>query len=270
MELLLFISGLSRSVYYYHRTRTVVLDRYAVVKRHIMGIFQKNKARYGSPRITEALKKMGLLCNHKVVERLMRELGLKARVRPKRYVKFRETGMINGQKNLLARVFNADQPNQKWTTDITEFRVCGQRVYLSAMMDLYNREIISYRVSERIGFDLVDQTLKQALSRLEPHDYPMIHSDQGWHYRMKPYVNQLLHRGLQQSMSGKGNCLDNAAMESCFAIIKTEFFYGNTFKSIDSFKQELDRYIRYYNHDRIKLKLAGMAPVDFRLAHALI
>ena len=106
--------------------------------------------------------------------------------------------------------------------------------------------------------------LKKALRKLGPDDKPMLHSDQGWQYRMPAYQRILRERGLVQSMSRKGNCLDNAAMESFFAVLKSECFHLNKFASVDALQAELTRYIHYYNHDRIKLKLKGLSPLQYR------
>jgi putative transposase len=123
---------------------------------------------------------------------------------------------------------------------------------------------VAFETAERPKFELVSSMLKKALARLGPDERPMLHSDQGWQYRMPAYQRQLREREMRQSMSRKGNCLDNAAMESFFAVLKTEFFYLNKFGSIEELKAGLKRYIHYYNHDRIKLKLKGLSPVQFR------
>ena len=151
-----------------------------------------------------------------------------------------------------------------WVTDVTEFHVAGEKLYLSPVLDLYNGEIIAFETSKRPAFELVDSMLKKALAKLRPADRPMLHSDQGWQYRMPAYQRQLRERKLVQSMSRKGNCLDNAAMESFFAVLKSEFFYLNNFDSVDALRDGLTDYISYYNHDRIKLKLKGLSPVQYR------
>jgi putative transposase len=132
------------------------------------------------------------------------------------------------------------------------------------VLDLYNGEIIAFETNKRPVFDLVNSMLKKALDKLGPQDKPMLHSDRGWHYRMPAFQRRLRDRQLVQSMSRKGNCLDNAAMESFFAVLKTEFFYLNKFRSVDELRDGLADYIRYYNHDRIKLKLKGLSPVQYR------
>jgi transposase InsO family protein len=149
-------------------------------------------------------------------------------------------------------------------TDVTEFNVKGEKLYLSPVLDLYNGEIVSYAMQKRPRFSLVENMLKSALTKLSSNDMPLLHSDQGWQYHMPAYRRQLAERGLTQSMSRKGNCLDNAAMESFFGTLKSEFFYLNCFDSIEQLQDGIHRYIHYYNYDRIKTKLKGLSPVQYR------
>ncbi len=135
------------------------------------------------------------------------------------------------------------------------------------VMDLFNGEIITYTVGSRPTYSLISEMLNKAFKRLSEEDELLLHSDQGWHYQMKQYQHALTKRGITQSMSRKGNCYDNAVMENFFGILKSEFLYLNEFESMDHFKQELARYIDYYNNKRIKSKLKGMSPVQYR-AHA--
>ena len=165
---------------------------------------------------------------------------------------------------MLGRNFMAKVPNQKWVTDVTEFNIKGERVYLSPILDLYNQEIISYEIADRPQISMVSAMLTKAFKQLKQTDKPMLHSDQGWQYRMGFYQQALHKQGVAQSMSRKGNCLDNAVMENWFGIMKTEFFYQKKFDDVQSFKTELKEYIHYYNHDRIKQKLKGLSPVNYR------
>jgi len=154
--------------------------------------------------------------------------------------------------------------NQKWTTDVTEFSVAGEKLYLSPVMDLHNSEIIAFETARRPVFRLVQNMLAKALDRIGDGETPILHSDQGWQYQMPAWRKMLEQRNIAQSMSRKGNCLDNAAMESFFATLKSEFFHLNRFESVDSLKEGVEDYIRYYNNDRIKLKLKGLSPVQYR------
>jgi Transposase and inactivated derivatives len=226
-------------------------------------VYHKEKGLYGYRRVTLAIKNQGVLVNKKVVERLMADQGLQAVVRPKKYRSYRgEVGRI--AENLLEWNFIAQRPNQKWVTDVTEFKVAQQKLYLSPVMDLYNSEIVAYEIARRPSYELVGNMLEKALSSLGKEPKLVIHSDQGWHYQQRQYREKLEQRGVKQSMSRKGNCLDNAAMESFFGTLKSEFFYLKRFESVEELITGLDEYIRYYNHDRIKLRLNGLSPVDYR------
>jgi transposase InsO family protein len=209
------------------------------------------------------LRQAGDLINRKAVQRLMVKMGLKSLVRIKKYKAYR--GMEGeASPNELDRKFEAEKPNQKWTTDITEFKVAGRRLYLSPVMDLYNGEIVAYQINRRPVFAMVQRMLTKAVERLRPGDTLLLHSDQGWQYRQPAYRSQLAAHGITQSMSRKATCLDNAAMESFFGTLKAEYFYLNHFDSIEDLEQGLDQYIHYYNHERIKLALGGLSPVQYR------
>jgi putative transposase len=260
---LLELAQLSRSTFYYQLGLRYQDDKYGKLKATIKAIFERHKGRYGYRRITAVVRQSGHLVNHKVVQRLMGVLGLKSLVRPKKYRSFKgEVGQA--APNELQRQFKAEAANQKWVTDVTEFNVAGEKLYLSPVLDLYNGEIIAFETNKRPVFDMVSTMLKKAIAKLQPHEKPLLHSDQGWQYRMPAYQRQLKERELVQSMSRKGNCHDNAAMESFFGVLKSEFFYLNTFGSVDELRTGLADYIQYYNHDRIKLKLKGLSPVQYR------
>lgn len=260
---LLKVAELPRSTFYYQLSLQGKNDKHSELKETIKVVYERHKGRYGYRRITAVVRQLGQHVNHKLVQRLMGVLSLKSLVRPKKYRSFKgEVG--KAAPNELKRQFKAEAPNQKWTTDVTEFNVAGEKLYLSPIMDLYNGEIIAFETSRRPVFDLVGSMLKKALVKLAPGDRPMLHSDQGWHYRMPAYRRQLQEHQIVQSMSRKGNCLDNAAMESFFAVLKSEYFYLNRFDSVEQLRDGLAEYIHYYNHDRIKLKLKGLSPVQYR------
>ncbi len=263
MSTLLKAAGLSRSTFYYQAKAMKADDRHASLKSTIQAIYDRHKGRYGYRRITAHLRQAGQVVNHKTVQRLMNGLGLKSLVRPKKYRSYR--GEYACAPNLLDRQFDAAQPNQKWVTDVTEFNVRGEKLYLSPVMDLYNGEVVAYEIQKRPLFLLVANMLKKALATLKDKCHtPLLHSDQGWQYQMSAYRKTLSEHGLTQSMSRKGNCLDNAAMESFFGTLKSEFFYLNKFANVDELHAGLRRYIHYYNHQRIKLKLKGLSPVLYR------
>ena len=261
--MLLRVAHLSRSTFYYQCSAQGAADPHASTKMRIRAIYDHHRGRYGYRRITATLRQEGELINHKAVQRLMGQLGLKSLVRPKRYRSYRgSVGKV--APNVLARQFQSSAPNKKWVTDITEFKVAGEKLYLAPVMDLYNGEIVAYQTARRPGLSLVRDMLKQAVRRLKETDRPTVHSDQGWHYQHPAYRKMLADKSLQQSMSRKGNCLDNAAMESFFGTLKAEYFYLNQFENIEQLQKGLDQYIHYYNHERIKLKLKGLSPVQYR------
>ena len=260
---LLAFAKLARSTFYYRLNVSQAEDKHRQLKDMIQTVFVRHKGRYGYRRITAVIRQAGEQVNHKTVQRLMTVLGLKSLVRPKRYRSFKgEVG--HAAPNELQRRFTAARANQKWVTDVTEFNVAGEKLYLSPVMDLYNGEIVAFETARRPAFDLVSSMLRKALHKLGPNDTPMLHSDQGWQYRMPAYQHLLREHGIVQSMSRKGNCLDNAAMESFFAVLKSECFHLAKFASVDALQAELTRYIHYYNNDRIKLKLKGLSPVQYR------
>ena len=262
IEGLLKQAALPRSTFYYQQKKLHATDKYAALKIKIKEIYHGHKGRYGYRRVTAALRRLGHVVNHKLIQRLMGILGLKSLVRPKKYRSHKgEIGAI--APNVLKRQFKATSLNQKWVTDVTEFRVAGEKLYLSPIMDLFNREIIAYKTSKK-PVQIVDEMLHQAVRRLRRKDKPVLHSDQGWQYPMRSYQRVLRNHGVVQSMSRKGNCLDNAAMESFFGTLKAEFFHLQRFKSIDELRKGLKGYIEYYNRDRITLKLKGLSPVEYR------
>jgi len=152
----------------------------------------------------------------------------------------------------------------KWVTDVTEFKLFGQKLYLSPILDLFNGEIISYTLSKSPNFQQITEMLKQAFQKIPDNTQLILHSDQGWQYQMRPYQKMLKDKGIRQSMSRKGNCYDNSVMENFFGLLKSEFFYNQKFSSVDHFTTELSGYIDYYNNRRIKVKLKGLSPIKFR------
>ena len=260
---LLEVARLPRSTFYYQSKVQQEGDRDVALKAQIQTIYSRHRGRYGYRRITAELCQTGPTVNHKTVQRLMQAEGLKSRVRPKKYRSYRG-GPHRDVPNILERQFQAQKPNQKWVTDVTEFNVKGEKLYLSPVLDLYNGEIVAYQTAKQPTFPLVSAMLKKAVARLSKQEAPLLHSDQGWQYQMPAYRKQLESRGLTQSMSRRGNCLDNAAMESFFGTLKSEFFYLQEFTSVQHLQQGLHHYIHYYNHRRIKCKLKGLSPVQNR------
>ena len=263
VTLLIDIAGIPRSTYYYYEKHRTDEDKYEKVKEEISAIFAENKGRYGYRRITKELRNRDYVINHKTVQRLMKELGLVCKVRMKKYHSYKgETGKI--VPNLLNRDFSTEKPNEKWATDVTEFSLFGQKLYLSPILDLYSGDIVSYTIYDRPVLSMVTEMLEQAFQKIPDGTNLILHSDQGWHYQHKHYQKMLKDKGIRQSMSRKGNCLDNAVMENFFGLLKTELLYLQDFDSLAQFRAELEEYLDYYNNRRIKLKLNGLTPAQHR------
>ncbi|MDA2184786.1 IS3 family transposase [Bacillus cereus] len=262
VKALVELATIPRSTYYDLVKKMNRPDVDADLKAEIKAIYEENEGRYGYRRIRDELTNRGQKVNHKKVQRIMKVLGLKCVVRMKKNKSYKgKVGRI--APNILERNFHTDAPNQKWVTDITEFKLFGEKLYVSPVLDLYNGEIITYTIGSRPTYSLVSDMLEKALERLpETHQLLML-SDQGWHYQMRQYVRTLESRAIVQSMSRKGNCYDNAVIENFFGIMKSEFLYIKEFENVEHFKIELEKYIDYYNTKRIKAKLK-MSPVQYR------
>lgn len=258
------MTGIPRSTYYYHLKNSKYCDKYAKTKAMITEIFHKNQGRYGYRRITVILKSKSYSINHKTVLKLMKSLNLKGKQRKNnKYYSYKgNVGKVAG--NLFKRNFYAAKPFEKLTTDVTEFKVCDNKVYLSPVMDLYNREIVSYSISLSPNLEQIREMLNGLFDKLPTDAKPIFHSDQGWQYQHAECQRLLAEHNIIQSMSRKGNCYDNSVMENFFGRLKVEMFYGEKFESVNTFIDELKKYIDYYNNERISLKLKGMSPVQFR------
>ena len=264
---MLKLSDIARSTYYYYLKQKDV-DKYEDLKQEIIEIFNQHKGRYGYRRILAILKSKRYTINHKTVQKLMNTLGLKGKQHKNgKYHSYKgEVGKV--ADNILKRDFYAAKPFEKLTTDVTEFKVCNNKVYLSPVMDLYNREIVSYSISLSPNLWQIREMLDILFSKIPADARPIFHSDQGWQYQHAEFQRLLSEHNIIQSMSRKGNCMDNGAMENFFGRLKVEMFYGEKFESVNTFIDELKSYINYYNNERISLKLKGMSPVQYR-THSL-
>ena len=268
---LLKVSGVSKSTYFYHMSNMKKINESEEkIKNQIICIFNENKGRYGYRRITLELKNRGFNVNHKRVQRIMKELGLKSIQRPKRKYNSYKGTIGKVADNLLKRNFKANKPNQKWATDVTEFKVNNEKLYLSPIVDMFNGEIISYNLSRRPTFQQVVDMINKAFAKIPDNTNLILHSDQGWQYQMKQYQHLLKQKGVRQSMSRKGNCLDNSCAENFFGILKSELYYikEKEYHNIKELEKDIIEYIEYYNNRRIKSKLKGMSPVQYRI-HSL-
>ena len=269
---LLKLAEMARSTFYYYLKKYKSNhDKYHKIKKEIFNIFNENKGRYGYRRITLKLKNRGFNINHKTVSKFMNILGIKSIQRPKRRYNSYQGSIGKIANNLLKRDFKADKPNQKWVTDVTEFKVHDRKLYLSPIIDLFNGEIISYNLSKHPTFQQITDMLEKAFIKIKNNTNLILHSDQGWQYQMKIYQKMLKEKGIKQSMSRKGNCLDNSCAENFFGILKSELFYPKEkeYKNIEELEKDIKEYIEYYNNSRIKSKLKGMSPIQYR-KHSLI
>ncbi|WP_455467781.1 IS3 family transposase, partial [Streptococcus salivarius] len=262
LDLLLETAGLARSTYYYQLKQLDGFDKDKELKAEIQSIYYEHKGNYGYRRMTLELRNRGFMVNHKKVQRLMKVLGLSARIRRKRKYSSYQGEVGKKAENLIQRQFEASKPMEKCYTDVTEFAIpaSSQKLYLSPVLDGFNSEIIAYNLSTSPNLAQVKMMLEQAFTE-KYYEKTILHSDQGWQYQHDFYHHFLEEKGIQPSMSRKGNSPDNGMMESFFGILKSEMFYGyeKTFKSIEHLEQAIVDYINYYNNKRIKIKLKGLS-----------
>ena len=273
------ISGLKRSTYYYTLNKLDKDTKNDDIMNTIIDIYYTHKARYGYRRITLELINRGYIVNHKKVKRLMSKMGLYARTPKAKYKSYK--GDMNGTvKNLLLdkvidevnhktyyeRNFKTERCNEIWSTDVSEFHIAAGKLYLSPILDLHNREIVSYNISASPNYEQIKDMLAKAFNKYKDLKGLILTSDQGWQYQMQEYHIALEEKGIIQSMSRKGNCLDNSPMENFFGKMKNEMFYGYeyTFNTLEELKKEMENYISYYNNQRITEKLKGLTPVEYR------
>lgn len=229
---------------------------------------RKEHANAGYRPMTELLKQRGFHINHKKVQRLMRKLGIGVTAfwhKSRKYSSYKgKVGIV--AKNRIHRRFDSTVPHQKITTDTTEFKYYDngvqKKLYLNPYLDLFNNEVISFEISKSPSYQAITTALEKAIDITSDCIYRRtFHSDQGWAYQMKNYVITLKSHKIIQSMSRKGNCLDNSVMENFFGLLKQEIYYGRTFHSFKELEQEIITWIHYYNKKRIKKKLNWMSPI---------
>jgi len=267
LDLLLEVARLPRSTYYYQLKELDGLDKDKDLKAEIQAIFTEHKGNYGYRRITLELRNRGHIVNHKKVQRLMKILGLSARIRRKRKYSSYQGEIGKKAENLIQRQFEGSKTMEKCYTDVTEFAIPAstQKLYLSPVLDGFNSEIIAYNLSTSPNLEQVKAMLNQDFSE-DHYTNTILHSDQGWQYQHASSHKFLESKGIQASMSRKGNSPDNGMMESFFGILKSEMFYGyeKSFQSLKQLEQAIVDYINYYNNKRIKIKLKGLSPVQYR------
>ena len=273
------LPSLPRSDYYYWKNRIDPDTKNSDLMDAITTIYTDNHKRYGYRRITLQLKNEGWSVNHKTVKRLMSKLklyGITPRAKYKSY-----KGDFNGtvdNKLLYKKVdtkrhrteyirdFSTTDVNEKWTTDVSEFHIAAGKLYLSPILDMHNREIVSYNISRSPSYVQIKDMLNKAFNKYDDLSNLIFHSDQGWQYQMHHYHKVLKEKGISQSMSRKGNCLDNSPMENFFGKMKNEMFYGHEFEfeTLEQLQKAMEEYIDYYNNERIQVKLKGLTPCQVR------
>lgn len=258
-----------------HRKETKDEKILAIIKP----VFEKHKSRYGYRRIILSLNNDLQGVNHKRIQRIMRENGLFGKQAKHKYHSYKGDDGESKENLLLDKIvdeqtskitlkrnFSTTAPNQKWTTDVSMFKISEGKLYLSPIMDMYDGSIISYDISITADFNQTKRMIDSAFNQFDDLNGLIFHSDQGWQYQMEPYKQWLKDRGIIQSFSRKGNCMDNSLMENFFGIMKNEMFYGEeaTFETLDDLKAAMEEYIRYYNEERISLKRKGLTPLQYR------
>ncbi|MFC6808371.1 IS3 family transposase [Lactococcus lactis subsp. hordniae] len=273
LKVLLSITGLPKATYYYWVARFERPNKDKEIEQEMIRI-RTEHPNAGYRPMVELLKQRGFHINHKKVQRLMKKLGLRV---TSYWRKSRKYNSYKGKvgtvaKNKLHRSFKTSIPHQKITTDTTEFKYyengIQKKCYLNPFLDLFNNEVLSFEISKQPTYQAISKALTQALEVTSDCPYRRtFHSDQGWAYQMKNYVHVLKSQRIFQSMSRKGNCLDNSVMENFFGLLKQEIYYGRIFNSYEGLEQAIFIWIEYYNTKRIKKKLNWMSPIQYRLAY---
>ena len=261
---LLAVLNMAKSSYCYQEL-ALRKDKYAETREEIKGIFKESRKSYGYRRIYLELKNAGRTISEKVIIRLMKELGLKVSMKMIRKYNSYKGEISPAVDNLVERNFHAENPNQLWLTDITEFHIPAGKVYLSPIIDCFDGMAVAWTIGTSPSSELANTMLREAISSLNG-EHPIVHSDRGFHYRTNSWIQIMNDSGLTRSMSRKACSPDNAACEGFFGRLKNEMFYNRRWigVSIDEFVQILDDYIHWYNERRIKLSLGGLSPLDYR------
>ena len=264
LPVLLQAAGLARSTFFHHQARLTRPDPHAGLKTAITEAFVAAHGRYGHRRVHTMLLRQGWRVAKKTVLTLMNILGLVCKVRRRRQYRswLGQVGTIAA--NVLDRQFTASAPNTKWVTDVTEFRIGDRKVYLSPVIDLFDRSVIAYTHGPSPSLELTNSSLREAIATLDHGATPLVHSDQGFQYQHVSWRTLLTDAGLAQSMSRRGNCLDNSIAENFFGHLKEELFHHNRFDTVEEFIAELDEYLGWYNTTRISTTLKGLSPVEYR------
>ena len=284
MKILLSVSGLPKSTYSYHKSdkHLEIVRRRQEEDARILGIiqpeFEHHKSRYGFRRIILSKREELAGINHKRIQRIMRESGLIGRQgKNGKYHsykgdngEYKENLLLHREvdtenhKTVYVRDFSTVRSNEIWTTDVSQFNGPKGKLFLSPIMDMHDGSIVSYDISSHPDFSQTKRMIDRAFEDNPDLEGLIFHSDQGWQYQMKPYRKWLSDKGIRQSFSRKGNCMDNSLMENFFGIMKNEMYYGYEFKTIDDLRAAMEEYIEYYNSERINEKRKGLSPLAYR------
>ena len=260
------IAGIARSAYYkwINRPESESDKENAIILDAMIKLYNEVKGIYGYRRMKLNInRRLGKKYNHKRFYRLMKSINMKSVIRKKKKNYIHSTPQITAE-NRLNREFHADKPNQKWLTDVTEFKLTdGTKAYLSAILDLYDNSIITYVLGRSNNNQLVFETFDLAV-QVNPNASPLFHSDRGFQYTNKLFKKKLDDIGAIQSMSRVSRCIDNGPIEGLWGIIKSEMFYLQKFRDFDHLKHAIDEYICFYNTKRLQEKLKGLTPVEYR------
>ncbi len=263
---ILEVFDMAKSSYCYQQKQIKKENKIAKIKERIKILFFENHKRYGYRRIHLLLKREGIIISEKIVRSIMKEENLIVRaIRQKKYNSY--LGEISpAVPNEVQRDFHADKPNKKWLTDITEFKIGEEKVYLSPIIDCFDGMPITWTVGTSPNAELVNTMLDNAIALLKGNEHPIVHSDRGCHYRWPGWIQRMNEAGLTRSMSQKGCSPDNSACEGFFGRMKNEMFYGEKWDkiSVEEFISIINQYMQWYRDKRIKLSLGGLSPMEYR------
>lgn len=268
---LLELLKMPKSSYFYCVKRRAT-DKYAGVRSLVAQYFCESNKCYGYRRIYASIRKTGLIISEKIIRRIMREDGLAVSCPSRKKYSSYQGEISPAVDNIIKRNFHAEQPNQKWLTDITEFAIPAGKIYLSPIIDCFDGMVVSWTIGTSPNAELANSMLENAILTLQQDERPIVHSDRGSHYRWPGWINRMNTAGLTRSMSKKGCSPDNAACEGFFGRLKNEMFYNRLWGgiTIEQFIEQLDSYIHWYNEKRIKISLGGLSPVEYRQNLGLI
>jgi len=264
--------GVSRTGYYHWQKGRLIQRRLEeekfllLLRKH----YHLSRGRYGLLRLTRSISREGVTVNKKRVYRLMKKYGIFSRTKKKFKVTTKQNYAASISANLINGIFRAEKKNQIWTSDITYIRTTEGWMYLAVVLDVYNREIIGWSLNQRCSADLVLNAFSMAMNNRKPEAGIIFHSDRGSQYTSARFRNTLAHYGFIQSMSGKGNCYDNAITESFFSTLKKELIYLTSFDNREQAANEIFEFIEiFYNRKRLHSALGYLSPVEFRLKKIL-